>query len=91
MDGILEQILVELWEIKQILNNKENGLKSQVSNNTMKTKEAADYLGITEYRIRALTKKGEIKHFKAGNRILYKRSALDQWLEEVQEASIMDK
>lgn len=88
MDGILEQILVELWEIKQLLNDKENGLKSQVPNNMMKTKEAAEYLGITEYRIRALTKQGEIKHFKAGNRILYKRDALDQWLYEAQEASV---
>lgn len=92
MDGLLEQILSELKEIKQLL-AKNQGIdvtatKSELINDTMKSKEAAEYLGITEYRLRTLTKQGEIKHFTAGNRFLYKRKSLDLWLEEIQEASI---
>lgn len=92
MDGLLEQILSELKEIKQLLANsqgvKTTSNKSEFINDTIKTKEAAAYLGITEYRLRTLTKQGEIKHFTAGNRFLYKRKSLDMWLEEIQEASV---
>ncbi|NMB96109.1 MAG: helix-turn-helix domain-containing protein [Clostridiaceae bacterium] len=91
MDGLLEQILSELKEIKQLL-AKNQGIdaatKSDSINDTMKSKEAAEYLGITEYRLRTLTKQGEIKHFMAGNRFLYKRESLELWLVEIQEASI---
>jgi excisionase family DNA binding protein len=59
-----------------------------MTNNTLKTKEAAKYLGIAEHRLRLLTKQGKIKHFTAGNKYLYKRISLDQWLDEVQESSI---
>jgi excisionase family DNA binding protein len=92
MDGILEQILSELKEIKQLLADN-NGLqgrtvKSEITNDTLKTKEAAKYLGIAEHRLRVLTKQGKIKHFTAGNKYLFKRISLDQWLDEVQESSI---
>jgi len=94
MDGILEQILSELKEIKQLL-AKTHGLnigssKDELKNDTMKSKEAAKYLGIAEYRLRALTKQGKIMHIKAGNRYLYKRKSLDFWLEEIQEASVQN-
>lgn len=93
MDGILEQIYSELKEIKQLLADNKNIYnekpKGQFINNTMKTKEATEYLGIAEHRLRVLTKQGKIKHFTAGNKFLYKRKALDQWLDEVQEASIV--
>jgi len=93
MDGILEQILSELKEIKQLL-LKNKGLDSGINNSdsyreTMQFKEASEYLGITKSRIRTLAINGEIKHFKVGNRYLFKRKALDEWLEEVQEASIV--
>mgnify|MGYP000900398974 CR=1 FL=1 len=92
MDGLLEQILSELKEIKQLLAKSQGAnmtfAKSELINNTMKSKEAAVYLGITEYRLRKLTKQGEIMHFTAGNRFLYKRKSLDIWLEEIQEASV---
>jgi excisionase family DNA binding protein len=92
MDGILEQILSELKEIKLLL--KENmGKDTSTTNNTpvmntMKTKEAAEYLGITEWQLRILTKQGKIQHFKAGNRFLYKRKSLDLWLENELASSV---
>jgi len=91
MDGVLEQILIEIKEIKQLLADERNDSYSTVSvplqNNTMNVKEAAQYLGITEFRLRALTAQGEIRHFKAGMKFLYKRKTLDLWLEEVQNKS----
>jgi excisionase family DNA binding protein len=95
MDGILEQILSELKEIKLLL--KENmGKDTSATNstsvmNTMKTKEAAEYLGITEWQLRILTKQGKIQHFKAGNRFLYKRKSLDLWLENELTSSVEQK
>lgn len=92
MDGILEQILTELKEIKQILKANE-GLYTETNHDityhdTMKAKEAAEYLGITADRLRTLSKQGKIKHLKSGNRFLYKRLTLDTWLKETLEASI---
>lgn len=47
---------------------------------TFKLKEAAEYLDITEYRMRLLAKQGKIKCFKAGNRYLFRSNDLDEWL-----------
>ncbi len=92
MSGLLEQILSELKEIKQLLANKQGSVEETCNSNslniTMNSKEAAEYLGITGYRLRTLTTQGQIKHFKAGNRFLYKKETLDKWLMEVQEASV---
>jgi len=95
MDGILEQILTELKEIKQLLSENMGKDTSPTNSapimNTMKTKEAAEYLGITEWQLRFLTKQGKIQHFKAGNRFLYKRKSLDLWLEKELTSSVEHK
>ena len=84
MDGILEQNLAELKEIKQLLAEKENISTTNTTSvlDTMNTNEAADYLGLTVWRLRVLTKEKKIPHFNAGKRFLYKRKFLDQWLEK---------
>lgn len=91
MEGILEQILSELKEIKQVFaenqNNNTDTRKGYI-NNTMKVKEATGYLGITEWQLRTLAKQGKIKHLRSGNRYLFRRDSLDFWLKEVQEESI---
>lgn len=95
MDGMLEQILAELKEIKQLLLENKGveilSTSSAPAMNTMKTKEAAEYLGITEWRLRLLSKQGKIQHFKAGNRFLYKRKSLDLWLENELANSVEQK
>lgn len=95
MDGILEQILAELKEIKLLLSKNIGQDMSATNNtmvmNTMKTKEAAEYLGITERQLRTLTKQGKIQHFKAGNRFLYKRKSLDLWLDSELKSSVEQK
>src|SRR5690554_1200795 len=96
MDGILEQILAELKEIKHLLSEKmgndptTSATKATVMN-TMKTKEAAEYLGITDWQLRTLTKQGKIQHFKAGNRFLDKKKSLDLWLENELSSSVEQK
>ncbi len=95
MDGILEQILSELKEIKQLLQTNQGinieSAKANYSNDTMRTKEAAEYLGIPEQRLRTLSKQGAVRHFKIGKRFLYKKKSLDLWLEETQNASIQEQ
>ncbi len=102
MEGVLEQILAELKEIKQILAKNYSVIdgitkiqitndyvkNDPVTNNTMKTKEAAEYLGISVNSLKVFTKQGKIKYFTIGNRCLYKRMSLDQWLKEIQDESI---
>jgi excisionase family DNA binding protein len=91
MEGILEQILYELKEIKQLLaENKNITTETGIGyiNNTMKVKEASAYLGITEWQLRTLAKQGKIKHLRSGNRYLFRRHSLDLWMIEVQENSI---
>lgn len=90
MDGILEQILSELKEIKQILAKNEaiNVFTNNTEDRTMKAKEAAKYAGITEWALRTFTKQGKIKHVMVGNRYIYRKSALDEWLREALETSV---
>jgi excisionase family DNA binding protein len=92
MEGVLEQILEELREIRQLLSENQVGDNvinhNRYVNTTMKSKEAAEYLGITENRLRTLAKEGKIKHFRAGNKFLFRRNSLDLWLNEVQDGSI---
>lgn len=57
---------------------------------TFKPKEAAEHLGITEHRIRTLAKQGKLKHFRAGNRYLFRKSDLDEWIKEVTADSLKE-
>ena len=79
MDGVLEQILAELKDIKQLIATSQGSniaaIKGESVHDTMKTKEAAEYLGIALHRLRTLTKQAAIRHFKAWNMFLYKRKA----------------
>lgn len=93
MEGIMEQILSELQEIKQLLINAQYGVNKAYETNhsaniTMNIKEAAKYLGISHWMLSTQCKQNKIKHFKAGNRFLFKKDTLDSWLQEIQENSI---
>lgn len=56
MDGVLEQILAELKDIKQLIATSQGSniaaIKVESVHDTMKTKEAAEYLGIALHRLR---------------------------------------
>lgn len=94
MEGILEQILSEMKEIKQLLKNNQNGLyenygTNQSTNTTMTIKEAAKYLGVSHWMLSMQCKQNKIKHFKAGRKFLFRKDTLDTWLREIQEKSII--
>lgn len=55
---------------------------------TMLLKEAAEYLGISQYALRTATLSKEVKHLKIGNRYVYKKEALDEWVRENLEKSV---
>jgi len=55
---------------------------------TFKPAEAAKYLQVSEWFIRDMAKKGEIEHFRVGNRYLFRKSTLDKWIIARQQQSI---
>ena len=84
---VIEAFAEMIKENKDGINNQSNK-KEESLDKTFKLKEAAEYLQITPYRIRTLVKQGKLKHFRAGNRYLFRKSSLDEWIKEETEKSI---
>lgn len=55
---------------------------------TMQTKPAAEYLGLSYWKLLELVKAGKVPHIRVGGRILFRRESLDKWLEEQEETSV---
>lgn len=47
---------------------------------TMTAKEAATYLGISYWLVLEMVKRGSLKSIRAGSRVLFRKSALDDWM-----------
>jgi len=47
---------------------------------TMQTKPAAEYLGLSYWKLLELVKAGKVPHIRVGGRILFRRESLDKWL-----------
>jgi len=60
----------------------------ELTSPTLTAKQAAQYLGISYWTILDLARQGKIRHFRGGNRLLFRLSTLDQWMTEEEEASI---
>lgn len=54
---------------------------------TLKSKQAAAYLGISYWKILDMVKKGEIPHIRAGALVLFRQATLDRWLAEQEAAN----
>lgn len=52
-----------------------------IRRNTLTTLEVAEYLGVSKETIYGLVRSKEIVHFRIGSRILFKRDAIDQWID----------
>lgn len=50
--------------------------------------QAADYVGIGTSLLAELTARGEIPSLKISSRRLYRRAALDSWLEKLEAAQV---
>ncbi|NRR04565.1 helix-turn-helix domain-containing protein [Brevibacillus sp. RS1.1] len=50
-------------------------------------KEAAVYIRISEYTLREAVRKKQIPHYRIGSRILFRKAALDEWIEQQEKAN----
>lgn len=48
----------------------------------MTPKQAASFLGCSEYTIKDLARRKMIPHFRVGNRIMFSKSTLNSWIEQ---------
>lgn len=51
----------------------------------MTVKEAAPYIGSSEYKLREMVNNKEIPHYRIGNRIMFRKEKLDEWIERQEE------
>lgn len=56
---------------------------------TLKAKEVATYLGFSYWKLLELVKAGKIPVIRAGNRLLFRRETLDNWLAQQETASLV--
>ena len=49
---------------------------------------AAEYVGISEWKLRDMAKKGQIPYFRAGKILLFRKNSIDEWITK-QEASLV--
>jgi len=52
-----------------------------IKRSTLTVVEVAEYLGISVEMVYLLVREKRITHFRIGRRILFKREAIDQWIE----------
>jgi excisionase family DNA binding protein len=86
---LLEQIATELDTLNTILASKD--LKND-DDRTMFPKEAAEYLGISYDSLLRWAREGKIPSSQpGGQRVLFRKKALDAWLEEQERQRIPNK
>lgn len=52
-----------------------------IKRSTLTAKEVAEYLGISLDMVYLLVREKRIVHFRIGSRILFKKEAIDNWIE----------
>ncbi|WP_434642691.1 excisionase family DNA-binding protein [Thermoanaerobacterium thermosaccharolyticum] len=57
---------------------------------TMTAKEAAQYLGVSYWLLLEMAKRHEVPYIACGSRKLFRKEALDRWMEE-QEKKALEK
>ena len=53
-----------------------------IKRSTLTVKEVAEYLGISSDMVYILCREKRIAHFRIGSRILFKKEAIDNWIEK---------
>jgi excisionase family DNA binding protein len=53
--------------------------------NRMTVKEAAVYVGASEYKLYELVRMKAIPHYRIGSRILFRTETIDDWLRQQEE------
>jgi len=60
----------------------------ETNSSILNAKQAAQYIGVSYWTLLSLARQGKIKHFRVGNRKLFRKSSLDEWMTEQEEASL---
>lgn len=55
---------------------------------TLTAKKAAEYLGISYWLILEMAKQNKIPHILCGSRKLFRKEALDKWMDEKEKLSV---
>lgn len=56
----------------------------------MTVKEAALYIGSSEYKLREMVRGNEVPHYRIGNKIMFRKTSLDDWITQ-QESKCLTK
>lgn len=56
-----------------------------IKRSTLTVKEVASYLGVSVDTIYTLVRENKIVHFRIGSRILFKKNAIDDWIDKQME------
>nr|WP_240452175.1 helix-turn-helix domain-containing protein [Virgibacillus sp. YIM 98842] len=62
-----------------------------IRRSTLTTNEVAEYLGVSIDTIFKLVREKRIVHFRIGRRILFKKEAIDKWVDEQMKVSVEDE
>ncbi|MFC0299546.1 helix-turn-helix domain-containing protein [Virgibacillus soli] len=69
-------------------------LKTQmepIKRSTLTVHEVAEYLGVSSDMIYILCREKRIVHFRIGRRILFKKEAIEKWIDEQMEGVMEDE
>jgi len=61
---------------------------TEIKSSTLNARQAAKYIGISYWTLLSLARQGHIKHFRGGNRLLFRMQSLDEWMSESEEVSM---
>lgn len=61
----------------------------EIKRSTLTTIEIATYLGISQDLIFKMVRQKEIPHFRIGRRILFKKEAIEKWIEDRMESGVV--
>lgn len=62
-----------------------------IKRTTLTTEEAAKYLGLSRDMIYILARENRIPHVRIGRRVLFKKQAIDMWLDEQLQGSVLNE
>ena len=57
---------------------------------TLKAREAAAYLGVSYWLLLEMAKRGEVPHIRAGRLVLFRKEALDRWMDEQERSNFRE-
>ena len=60
----------------------------EIHSPTLTAKQAAQYVGVSYWTLLNLVKQKQIKHFRGGAKILFRKTSLDEWMTKFEEASL---